>query len=268
MKHQLRIAATRTFRLTRLFVGATAALAALQSCGEYTAPSPRMERPDGPSFTISGTVTAGRMSPLDGAGVSIYPCQGYWAITCGVWTDVEGHYTISSPGAAPTTVTVVKAGYEVATKENVTADASIVNFALQPIGAVLQSGGGTVSATISGDEFMAGDDVYFHGMCERVPCKVIQLTEFAGGPRPVELRLRWADPTHQLALYKFDGNVESLTRDSPALRFCCSSATEVVANVKVQGYFDVLAVAFEQAAGGLPDLGDTEPFELTLRPTP
>jgi hypothetical protein len=40
----------------------------------------------------------------------------------------------------------------------------------------------------------------------------------------------------------------------------------VVTTISVSGYFDALAVAFEQAGSGPPSPSDSQPFELTVRP--
>jgi hypothetical protein len=92
----------------------------------------------------------------------------------------------------------------------------------------------------------------------------MEFDNFIGAPRQAQVRLRWADSTHQLALYRFGGDPDSiLSIDQPAARYCCSS--ELVATVSVSGYFDAIAVAFEQAAGGPPGPSDSQTFELTIQ---
>ena len=63
-----------------------------------------------------------------------------------------------------------------------------------------------LTETIRGDEFMGGDDVLFGGLCAHTACKVMEFSDFVGSPRRVEIRLRWMDATHQLALYKTAGD--------------------------------------------------------------
>jgi hypothetical protein len=88
----------------------------------------------------------------------------------------------------------------------------------------------------------------------------------------IEVRLGWADPTRQLALYS--SIVEVTDFDPPKLveqkRFCCS--VEFVTTFGNQSrygppeYEYYLAVAFEQSGGGPPGPSDSQPFELTVQP--
>lgn len=257
----------RVWPVRRLLVTSIVAAALIngEGCGGADRGPTAPTAPSGPSYTISGVVTAYRGGPLGGVGVGMSPCNVYWAISCSTWTDQQGHYTVSSPGASPVGLGVGKEGYQTAWKNRVSVEDSTANFVLHP-SVPLNPDGATLAETIWGDEFMAGDDVLFGGLCVNTPCKVIMFTEFSGLDLPVELRLRWATPTRQLALYRFGGDPDSIPElGQPVKRFCCSSESEVVANVNVNGYFDALAVAFEQAGGGPPGPADSQPFELTVR---
>ena len=243
------------------------ALAASEGCGgpnrELTGPT-TPTRPSGPSYTISGTITAYRGGPLSAVRVGI-ECQAYWGIPCTAETDLQGHYSLSSPGAAPTGLWVGREGYQTAWKTSVSAQDAIANFVLHPSMMTLNPNGDVVAGTISGDEFMAGDDVLFGGLCARTACQVIEVAGFVGGPRLFELTLRWNNPARQLALLISRENDDSF-HSAPADRYCCSSELSSIATVYLSGYYQVVAVAFEQAAGGPPGPADGQPFELTLRP--
>jgi hypothetical protein len=207
-----------------------------------------------------------RGGPRSGAEIVVFSCNAFWGIACRTLTDVQGHYTIESPSMEPTALGVWKAGYQTAWKKLVSAQDSIASFVVHPSVGVSVFGS-TIKGTVSGDEFMGGDDVLFGGLCAHIPCDVMQFDNFIGAPRQAEVRLRWANSTHQLALYKFDGDPDIiLDRDQPALRYCCAS--EVVATISIGGYFDAIAVAFERAASGPPAPSDSQQFELTVRPIP
>jgi hypothetical protein len=148
----------------------------------------------------------------------------------------------------------------------VSAQDSIATVVLHPSVGV-SAFGSTINGTIWGDEFMGGDDVLFGGLCAHNPCKVMEFGNFIGPPRQGEVRLRSASSSHQLALYKFNGDPDSiLDLDQPPLRYCCSS--EIVATISIGGYYDAIAVAFEQAGSGPPTPSDSQQFELTVRPIP
>jgi hypothetical protein len=85
------------------------------------------------------------------------------------------------------------------------------NFVLQPRVTDLSLDSTTVTGTIFGDEFMAGDDVLFGGLCARTPCRWFGFGGgFSGPDRQVEVRRRWNDPSHQLALYKSHQNPDAI----------------------------------------------------------
>ena len=119
------------------------------------------------------------------------------------------------------------------------------------------------TGTIKGDEFLPGGDGLFGGRCDKTPCKVFTFVNFVGS-QAVEARLRWTNPQHRLALYKYEGDPDSFLGRSD--RYCCSADTEVVAILQVSGYFDSIAVAFEEAAPGPLLETATEPFVLTIQP--
>ena len=251
-----------------LIVGLVAALAGGEGCGGSNrrpmSPSgpTRPPRPNGPAYTISGVISEYRGGPASSVNVALLECDVSWGITCETQTDQQGHYSLSSPGAAPTGLAVWKKGYQSAWKYNVSGEDSTVNFVLHP-SVIVNTSGATVAGTIRGDEFMAGDDVLFGGLCAHTACKVMAFAEFIGAPREFEVRLRWTDSTRQLALYHFKGDPDSLSLDQLAERYCCSA--ELAATLEVSGYFDAIAVAFEQAGGGPPGPADAQSFELTAR---
>jgi hypothetical protein len=221
-----------------------------------------LDRPTGSSYRISGTISAFRGGPLSGVSVYVYPCNINWGIPCSTLTDAQGHYVISSPGAATASLSVGRRDFQTAWKSRLTAQDSTADFVLHPE-LVLHVAGDIVSDSIGGDEFVGGDDVLFGGVCERRPCKVLMFQEFPGNARPVELRLRWNDPTRQLTLYKYDGNPDSIpSPQKPPERY--TGPSELSTTVFVQGYFDALAVAFEGVAGGTPQPADSQSFELSV----
>jgi hypothetical protein len=90
----------------------------------------------------------------------------------------------------------------------------------------------------------------------------MEFGEFIGLPRQFELRLSWNDPSRQLALYKFTGDADLRVQVQPGDRY--AGPSELVATVSVSGYFDAVAVAFEQAGDGPPSPSDSQQFELTV----
>ena len=228
-----------------------------------TSPTPAgvPPKPSGPTYTISGTVTEYRRGPLSGADIFVDSCHPLWGIRCDTQTDAQGRYTIESLSMEPTALGARKPGYQVAWWKRVSAQDATASFVLHP-SVPLSAFGSTITGTIAGEEFQ-GDAFLFGALCSHTPCKVMKFDGFIGAPRQTEVRLRWADSTHQLALYKLDGDPDS---GKPALRYCCS--TEIVETISVSGYFDAIAVAFEQAGGQPPAPSDSETFELTVRPFP
>jgi hypothetical protein len=233
--------------------------------GPTTAPTaptgpPAPPAPIGP-YTISGVVTEYHGGPLPFVNVTAFPIlgEGYNAAQ----TDVQGHYSFSAPAAGMVGLGIGKNGYQSAWKANPSPHDSTANFVLQRRVKLDFSLASAFSGTIHGDEFMAGDDVLFGGLCVHTACKVIEFPNFHGSYQ-VEVRLRWNDPTRQLAVYKYRGDPDVLFSSPPADRYCCSS--ELVATVLVSGYYDAMAIAFEQAGGGPPGPADAQQFELTVRP--
>jgi hypothetical protein len=176
-------------------------------------------------------------------------------------TDEQGHYTLSS--VSSTIIGASKSGYESAWKLGVTRQTPSLDFVLYPK-IVIDAHDGRFSGTLNGDEMMSGDDVTFGGLCEKVPCKFINFATFNFDDIPVEVRLRWSDPSQRLALYHFRGDPDSFPlAQRPAARFCCSSDEPIT--MKVNGYFDAIAVGFEEVDGHPPGLADTATFELTAK---
>jgi hypothetical protein len=154
--------------------------------------------------------------------------------------------------------------YETAYKNNLAQDSN-ANFVLHPL-VTIKPRGDTLAGTVWGDEFIAGDDVLFGGLCAHTACKIVEFDLQFPDIKQVEVRLRWNDPTRQLALYvSHPGNLEGppFTYGATAARYCCSA--ELVGTANLANYFpDVIAVAFEQPAGP----SDSQQFELTVRPVP
>jgi hypothetical protein len=194
------------------------------------------------------------------------PCEASWGVICNTSTDTQGRFSLSSPGADPTELGVGKIGYQPAWKRAVSAQEPTANFVLHP-SVTLKSTGDTLTGTIWGDEFMAGDDLLFDGLCARTACKVIMLTEYTGSPRPFELTLHWNDAARRLALFISRENDDFFHNPpAPADRYCCSSEFPPI--FSLSGYYQAIAVAFEQAAGGPPGPSDSQQFELRIRPVP
>jgi hypothetical protein len=176
-------------------------------------------------------------------------------------TDEQGRYTLSSV-ADVTDIGAYKSGYQSVWKVGVTRQNASVDFVLYPE-IVIDENGGRFSGSLNGDEMMSGDDVTFGGLCKKVPCKFINFTEFAGQPIPVDVRLRWPDANRQLALYHFRGDPDALDPNQAADRFCCSSDVPITMNVS--GYFDAIAVGFEEIDGHSPGPADTAAFEVITK---
>jgi hypothetical protein len=61
----------------------------------------------GTGYTISGTISEYHGGPVAGAHVVLFSCIG-----CNAVTDAQGHYTIATPSADPTSLGVWKDGYQ------------------------------------------------------------------------------------------------------------------------------------------------------------
>jgi hypothetical protein len=210
-----------------------------------------------PPFTISGLITAYRGGPLKSA--SVFQC--FVNPSCVTsQTDEQGRFTLSSVDGG--SIEAWKSGYQSAWKlGGVTPQNASVDFVLCPQ-IVIDAHDGRFSGTLNGDEMMSGDDVTFGGLCNKVPCKFINFAEFDGENIPVEVRLRWSDPNWRLALYHYRGDPDAI-QTPPAVRFCCSSDEPIT--MKVNGYFDAIAVGFEEIDGHPPGLADIATFELTAK---
>ena len=260
----------RSFLIVSLIVG----LAGAAGCGGSKSNCQELTAPSGPTYTISGVVTAYGGEPLSGATVSPYPSEGSCNGTPETHTDQQGHYNWSAPGSATVSLVVGQSGYESAYKNNLSAQQPTADFILHSL-VTMKPSGDALAGIVRGDEFIAGDDVFFGGLCAHTACKIVEFDlrgvgfQFPAVKR-VEIRLRWNDPEHQLALYiSHVGNLEDppFTSGATAERHCCSA--ELVGTADLDKYFpDVFAVAFEQAARGLPVPSDSQAFELTVRPMP
>ena len=253
------------------------ALAGGAGCGGSSSNCSGLTAPTGPTYTISGVITAYRGGPVGGATVYAYPVyaspfEGTCHGTPDTQTDQQGHYSWSSLGSGTVSLLVGKEGYQIAYKNNLSAQDSNANFVLQPY-VTIKPNGDTLAGTVWGDEFIAGDDVLFGGLCAHTACKIVEFDlRGAGFQFPniklVEVRLRWNDPARQLALYiSHVGNLEGppFTYGTTSERHCCSA--ELAGTADLGKYFpDVIAVAFEQAAGGQPGPADSQQFELTVQP--
>jgi hypothetical protein len=270
-----------TLIMTRLGVGLCAItviaglIATLTGCGSsnrgpaapttLTGPT-TPTTPTEPAYMISGVITAYRSGPVTGMNVGVYPYPyGPGAMT---QTDAQGHYSLRGPSAQKVGIQISspRDDYASAVKYDLESRDQVVNFVVHPTFRA-PAAGGTVSGTITGDEFIAGDDV-FGGRCTGMACKVVAFDccSFAG-PR-VEVRLRWTDSSRQLALYFARGDIyfPPQSPPPPADRYCCSS--ELVATYAFNFDVDGRAIGFEQSAGGRPGPADAQPFELTVRPLP
>jgi len=254
-------------------------IATVQGCSRSSSNCGGLTAPSGPRYTISGVITAYRGGPVSGATVWAYPVyaspsEGTCDGTPSTHTDQQGHYSWSSLGSGTVSVAVGKDGYETAYKNNLSVRESTANFVLHPL-VTVNANGDTVAGTVWGDEFVAGDDVLFGGLCAHTACKIVEFDLRGAGfqfpdVKLVEVRLRWNDPAHQLALYvSHVGNLEDppFTYGTTVERHCCSD--ELVGRADVGKYFpDVVAIAFEQAGVGPPGPIDSQTFELTVRPIP
>jgi hypothetical protein len=243
---------------------------ATAGCGGSSPTAP--ETATVPPYTISGAITEYRGGPLRDVSVLAYTYNGPKQAT--TRTDPDGRYSLSWPWAGIMGIAVSKDGYRYAVKysngssQDWTADFDLHSWI------DLRPGGDAFASTIWGDEFMAGDDVLFGGLCVHTACKVVRVSSpFVPGRTnqvEVEVRLRWNDPARQLALYVSRvGNVDEYpipAEARPADRYCCSS--ELVITVRLEDGEGDIAVGFERAAGGPPGPADNQPFELAVRPLP
>ena len=224
-----------------------------------TSPSPS---PPAGTYPISGLITTYRGGPLKNASVVQFHCSTITNPLCvASQTDEQGRYTLSSV-AAVTDIGAWKSGYQSVWKVGVTRSNASVDFVLYPE-IVIDAHDGRFSGTLNGDEMMSGDDVTFGGLCKKVPCKFVNFGNFIGQPIPVEVRLRSSDPNRRLALYHFVGDPDAILVQQPVDRFCCSLDEPIA--MKVSGYFDAMAVGFEEIDGHPPGLADTATFEVTAK---
>lgn len=259
--------------MTRLLVTVSlaAALVAAPGCGNGDGGPTAPTEPSGPTHTysISGAVTEYRGGSL--SGVRVNASSGYvYAIT---ETDPQGRYRLSREFSGNVGLSLYKTGYTSAWKFNLSAPESTVDFVLHP-SVEVSARGDTLAGTISGDEYVAGDDAWFGGFCSRVPCKVVT---FRGYPAEIEVRLRLAGPARpeavgdgstRLALYvtRLVDEIDPSFIDPP-LRYCCAhSPTESVVATFGVPYSGYIAIAYELEEGATPRPTDSELFELTVRP--
>jgi hypothetical protein len=219
--------------------------------------------PSGPKFTFSGVVTDYHGGPL--VGVSVGTSE-----TDHTQTDQQGRYTLST--AYTRELDVWTAGHLTARKYNLPSQDSTLNFVLHP--SVQLAFGASLTGTIWGDQFMAGDDVLNGGLCAHTAFQPVQLPDNNPASDQVEVHLRWSDPTRQLALYvSREGDFEGLPVPPPAKpadRYCCASELVAVFQA-VNGFWadePDIAVGFEQAGGRVPGPGDSQAFELMVRRLP
>ena len=223
-----------------------------------TRPSPS---PPASTYAMSGVITAYRGGPLKNVSVVQF-CSTHSDPLCVTsQTDEQGRYTLSSVAGY---IEARKSGYQSVWKVDFTQRNPSVDFVLHPE-IVMDAHDGRFSGTLNGDEMISGDDATFGGLCEKVPCKVINFDTFDGPLIRVEVRLRSSDPNRQLAVYHYRGDPDAII-SRPAERFCCSS--DVPFTMYVNGYFDAIAVGFEKIDGHPSGLGDTAGFELTARALP
>jgi len=252
-----RAVSVMTRRWTRSIVGPViVAIVAAEGCSDPTAPSLT-------SFTISGRVTEYQGGPVSGMRITVGSIGSSLQSTL---TDEQGCYTVSGRSWGRVAITsdfLPTLAYTTMDKYVEPRD-QVLNFVAHPwFSAPLD--GSTVAGTIRGDEIIAADE--FGGRCALTACKLVSLLAVgAASPSKVEIRLRWSDPSRQLAIYipvwvplfpppYFPG---------PAKRYCCSS--ELVATYEFNFDSDLFAIGFEQADGRPPHPADAQKFELTISP--
>jgi len=215
--------------------------------------------PPAGNFTISGLITAYRAGPLKNASVVRFHCNTFTNPFCTTQTDDQGRYTLSGVTDIAD-IGAWKTRYQSVWKVGVTQQNAAVDFVLYPE-VTIDAHDGHVSDTLNGDELMSGDDVTFGGFCKKVPCKYINFGNFVGREIPVEVRLRWSDSSRRLALYHFTGDADAILTDQRADRYCCTS--DVPIRISVSGYFDAVAVGFEEVDGHPPAPSDSVAFEVS-----
>jgi hypothetical protein len=170
----------RGFFVSGAVISLVAAFAGGEGCGSSnrgltgpTTPSgpigptmPSGTIPSGPTYTISGSITEYRGGPAGGVTVYATTPSGYAQTTTS--TDQHGYYSLTSPSTGPIFLGVWKSGYANEFQINVSSQDSAVNFVLDRVFRV-NSLGDTVAGTIWGDEFLAGDDVFFGGSSSSRP---------------------------------------------------------------------------------------------------
>src|SRR5207248_2721049 len=118
-----------------------------------------------PTYTISGVITAYRNGPISSMHVDVvpYPYGGGTATE----TDSGGRYEVRGLTAQKVGLQISSpaGAYTTAFKYNVASRDQTINFVVQPIFRA-PAAGGTVARTISGDEFIGGDDDV-GGRCKR-----------------------------------------------------------------------------------------------------
>jgi hypothetical protein len=245
--------------------------ACLGHSGPPTAPSGTQNRSSTsacapPPYVISGVISASQGGPLADATIQVLPYP--YGLGTSAKTDAQGRFSACGVTAPKVGLQIWRSGYTTAFKYDLLPHDQTVNLALRQ-DVQVPVGGGTLNGTIRGDEFEAGDDD-FGGVCEHTACKVVSFS-YNACPcqnRSVEITVRWADVSSQLALYFSNDGVyfPPPSPVPPATRY--SSPSPVVATYNFNADFDRFAIGFEQAAGGQPGPNDSQAFELTLRPRP
>jgi hypothetical protein len=212
-------------------------------------------------YSVSGVISAFAGGPIPGALVEIVPYAYMPATT--TRTGPDGRYSACGPPAQLVGMQVSADGFATAFKFKLPARDQTVDLALQPMFAGTRRG--PVQGVIRGDEFEPGDDA-FGGACARTACKVVNLDVDLPVPVRAEIRLRWDNPSNQLAIYIPTGSVYFPPENGPPERYCCSS--EVIATYAFNGDFNRIAIGFERTALGPPAAADVQAFELTVHPFP
>jgi hypothetical protein len=120
--------------------------------------------PSGPTYTISGVITEYRGGPLNGVAVNAYAAVPSGDAQTTTSTNPQGSYSLSSPLVGRVLLAMYKSGYVDGFKIlNVSAQNSVQNFVMDRDLQPMNRSGDVVAGTISGDELLAGDDVFFGG---------------------------------------------------------------------------------------------------------
>jgi hypothetical protein len=235
-----------------------------QGCGNTATPSAPTVPAAPTSFTISGVITTYHGGPVSGIRVTVGSIGG--AAGPSTITDEEGRYRVSSVSAKKVAIAIgiwedSDLKYD-AQFEYVDPRDQTLNFVMhRRFSAPVD--GTAVTGTISGDEIIAADD--YGGRCAHTACKLVGFQSVAFVPK-VEIRLRWTDPSRQLAIYisNADTDFPPWALPAPADRHCCSS--ELVATYTFSGESDEFAIGFEQVDGHPPGPAEAQEFELTISP--